>query len=157
LQKKFPQKNVVAIEKLEFNYSLSKKKTLGCATAIAYQFPLRLAFASTAHKVQGLTVKKPNCLVVDLKSVREHAQAYVILSRVQALNQLYILDCLCPHKITTCGKAVTELQRMFRNAENLSSVKRDLILSCSIRSFNKNFVDHMHEVCTSYMLTRNMA
>ena len=66
----------MAIEKLEFVYSISKNAKLGSATATAYQFPLRLAFASTAHKVQGLTIKKPSSLVVDLRSVRENAQAY---------------------------------------------------------------------------------
>ena len=78
LQKQFPDKNVLPIEMIEFQYSLSKKSNTGIATATAVQFPLRLAFASTAHKVQGMTVKKPNLLVVDLRSVREAAQAYVI-------------------------------------------------------------------------------
>ena len=80
VQKLYPNDNVVAIEKIEFIYSISKNAKNGSATATAYQFPLRLAFASTAHKVQGLTIKKPNSLVVDLRSVREHTQAYVILS-----------------------------------------------------------------------------
>ena len=141
IAQKFPDKNIVAIDKLEFNYSLSKKSSTGSAIAVAFQFPLRLAFASTAHKVQGLTVKKPNNLVVDLKSVRENAQAYVILSRVQALTQLYILDSLCPHKITACSKAITELERMERIAINSNDLSRNLILSCNIRSFNKNFCD----------------
>ena len=139
--KKFPDKNIVAIDKLEFTYSLSKKGSTGSATAVAFQFPIRLAFASTAHKVQGLTVKKPNHLVVDLKSVRENAQAYVILSRVQALSQLYILDSLCPHKITACGKAVAELDRMEKVSINCIMSNRSLILSCNIRSFTRNFVD----------------
>ena len=104
--------NVVAIEKIEFCYSISSSGKTGSATALAYQFPLRLAFASTAHKVQGLTVKKPNCLIVDLRSVRESAQAYVILSRVQSLQQLFIVGSLCEEKITACSKALSELERM---------------------------------------------
>ena len=95
-------------------------------------------------------MKKPNSLVIDLKSVREHAQAYVILSRVQALSQLYILDSLCPHKITACSKAVTELDRMMKNAINLIPFKKDLILSCNIRSFKKNFVDLLHDSCINF-------
>ena len=105
IQKKFPDKNVVGIERLEFSYSLSKKAN-GSSSAVAFQFPLRLAFASTAHKVQGLTVKKPTPLIVDLRSVRESAQAYVILSRVQSKEQLYILESLCPEKITSSSLAI---------------------------------------------------
>ena len=94
-QTKFLDRNVVGIEKLEFSYSLSKK-TNGRSTVVAYQFPLRLAITSTAHRVQGLTVKKPTPIVVDLRSIRESAQAYVILSRVQSKEQLYILESLSP-------------------------------------------------------------
>ena len=70
-----------------------------CTNFTATQFPLRLAFAATAHKVQGQTVKKPNHLVLNLKTVREAAQAYVMLSRVQELNQLFILDSVYANKI----------------------------------------------------------
>ena len=95
----FPSKNLTPIELLEFSYSISWKKNNTNSLAIATQFPLKLAFAATSHKIQGQTVKKPNHLVVDLRTVREPAQAYVILSRVQALSQLFILESVCPKKI----------------------------------------------------------
>ena len=141
VQKLYPNDNVVATEKIEFIYSISKNAKNGSATATAYQFPLRLAFASTAHKVQGLTIKKPNSLVVDLRSVREHAQAYVILSRVQSLDQIYILESLCPEKITACTKAITELTRMTSLALNENVGVQETIISCNVRSLNKNFED----------------
>ena len=73
IQQKFKGRLATPIERIEFQYSLSKKSTASNATAI--QFPLRLSFAATAHKVQGFTVKKPNHLVIDLRTVREAAQA----------------------------------------------------------------------------------
>ena len=126
-------------KKIEFQYSLSKKSNAGAATATVVKFPLRLAFASTAHKVQGMTIKKPNHLVVDLRSVREAAQAYVILSRVQALSQLFILESVCPDKITASAMAMEELDRMNKEAINKIQRKGESIVTCNIRSLNKNF------------------
>lgn len=52
-----------------------------------YQYPLRLAWASTIHKAQGLTLKEA---VIDIRSAREPGQAYVALSRVRTLGGLYL-------------------------------------------------------------------
>ena len=139
LQTQFPGKNVTPVDLMEFQYSLSKKGNDATATVI--QFPLKLAFAATAHKVQGQTVKKPNYLVVDLRKVREAAQAYVILSRVQALCQLFILEEVCAHTIRANDRAMEELDRMKSIALNLKQDSRPSFISCNIRSTSKNFHD----------------
>ena len=54
------------------------------------QFPLVLAWATTIHKVQGLTL---NELVVDMKGGRfSPGQAYVAFSRVKAFNKLHLIN-----------------------------------------------------------------
>ena len=53
------------------------------------QFPLRLAYAMTIHKAQGLTL---DSAFVDIRAAREPGQAYVALSRVRTVDGLHLKD-----------------------------------------------------------------
>ncbi len=53
------------------------------------QFPLRLAWAMTIHKAQGLTL---DSAYLDIRAAREPGQAYVAVSRVRTLAGLQFKD-----------------------------------------------------------------
>jgi hypothetical protein len=55
------------------------------------QVPLRLAYALTIHKSQGLTLDKS---IVDIRAAREPGQAYVAVSRVRTLAGLWLKDMI---------------------------------------------------------------
>lgn len=54
-----------------------------------FQIPLRLAWASTIHKSQGLTLPSA---YIDIRSAREPGQAYVAISRLKSLDGLHLRE-----------------------------------------------------------------
>ena len=125
-----------------------KKSYSSSAPAIALQFPLKLAWAITAHKIQGQTVAAPLSLVVDMTKVFEAAQTYVMLSRVQELNQLYIVKSVMRGKIYPDVKALAEYEQMKLKALKRKHINNNFILkiiSLNIRSLKKHMVDLISE------------
>ena len=96
-RKKFPKlaqlhPGCIFLERCVIQYSLTRDIKRVGSTATFVQFPIRLAACVTAHKMQGANIPYPTEVVMDLKSVFEPSQGYVMLSRVQRLEQIYILD-----------------------------------------------------------------
>ena len=54
------------------------------------QFPLKLAWGSTAHKVQGITIKKGTNVVVHGHEKIPSGMYYLMLSRAEEMDQIYI-------------------------------------------------------------------
>merc|ERR1712243_482822 len=100
------------IEKVNFPFSTSKSKKAVISTAMVIQFPLKLAFACTAHKIQGATIPKPNKAIINVTDTFTSAMVYVELSRVCALSQVLILDEFDRSKMYPNTKALDELERL---------------------------------------------
>ena len=148
LQNRFPGRNATPINKLEFAFGQSKKAYSTSSQATALQFPLKLAWAITAHKIQGQTIKKPNMLIADLSRVFEAAQAYVILSRIQDLNQLVLLGDVFSEKIYPSSQAIAELENMRRRtyvSAKTHTENRLKLVSLNIRSIRSHFADLFSE------------
>ena len=107
-----------SVERIMFQYSIAKKSKNVANTAKVIQFPLSLCFAATAHRFQGQTIYKPNTSANDFRTVFEAAQSYVMLSRVQALSQLFIIDSLPDNKFYASPKALMELERLVSKSLN---------------------------------------
>ena len=92
-----------------------------------------------------MTVKLPNCLVVDLRGRMQAAMAYIMFSRVKQMNQLFILGYLPEQKIFPSPDALDELNRMKKVSINSSLKKRrPLISSNNILSLRAHFKNMKH-------------
>ncbi len=71
------------------------------------QFPLRLAWAITIHKSQGLTFEKA---VIDAASAFAHGQTYVALSRCKTLEGL-VLSSKISESAVICDKEIIDFNK----------------------------------------------
>jgi len=87
------------------------------------QYPLRLAWAITIHKSQGLTFEKA---IIDAAAAFSHGQTYVALSRCKTLEGL-ILSTKISNNAIICDKEVSGFNKIVEEnqptAENLKEAK----------------------------------
>ena len=104
--RKFRQKIKGASD--DFVYIETREENSSRKGMVRRQFPMKLAFACTAHKVQGMTMQSA---VVGLKRVFEPGMSYVALSRTTSLQGLYITD-VNEKKIYAAPQITASMQEM---------------------------------------------
>lgn len=82
------------------------------------QIPLRLAWAMTVHKSQGMSM---DAAVVDLSDAFEYGQGYVALSRVRRLSGLYLIGA--NDRAFMVSHEILEKDRWFRMASEKAEMK----------------------------------
>ncbi len=122
--------NIVYIERSE--EPLKKKGT------VRRQFPMKLAFACTIHKVQGMTT---DCAVVSLKRIFESGMSYVALSRTTTLSGLHITD-FDENKIFCDPEISASLENMpkadFYNIQPILHIVQDSKMSSALKIIHHN-------------------
>ena len=134
------------IDKVNFPFSISKSKKSLINTAYVVQFPVKLAFACTSHKIQGATIHKPLKIIIDVQDIFMAAMVYVMLSRVCTLWQVLILNNFDESKMYPSQVALRELERLEKESRiihsNENEEKRSLkIFSLNCRSLKKHHLD----------------
>jgi hypothetical protein len=100
------------------------------------QYPIKLAWAITVHKSQGLTFDKA---IIDVGEAFADGQVYVALSRLRSLDGLILRTRIDPNVISTDKKIVTFSQTNNRPEELVSIMKnkqRDYIHHLITKSFD---------------------
>ncbi len=122
--------NIVYIERSE--EPLKNKGT------VRRQFPMKLAFACTIHKVQGMTTDRA---VVSLKRIFESGMAYVALSRTTTLSGLHITD-FDEKKIFCDPEISASLENMpkanFHNIQPILHIVQDSKMSSALKIIHHN-------------------
>jgi len=99
------------------------------------QIPLRLAWAITVHKSQGMSLDEA---VMDLSDVFEFGQGYVALSRVRRLSGLYILGW--NKKTFEVHPEVLEKDLAFHESSHAVEIAFDEMKQGELESMHKNFI-----------------
>lgn len=128
-----------------------KEETLGSFT----QFPLRLAWAITIHKSQGLTFEKA---IIDAGDAFAPGQVYVALSRCTSLDGLILKSKINPGRLFTDQRIVQFSKNISSSGklqQELNDARRQYYQKLLLASFDFRIaVNSCHEL-KEYLLENN--
>ena len=107
----------------------------GKVKASISQIPLRLAWAITVHKSQGMSLDEA---VMDLSSVFEYGQGYVALSRVRRLSGLHLLGW--NQKAFQVHPNILSTDESFRNFSEEARIAFSKIYKKDLDQMHDNFI-----------------
>lgn len=125
-------------ENIRYKYNKGEDKIEEEVMGTFSQFPLRLAWAITIHKSQGLTFDKA---VIDAGTSFAAGQVYVALSRLTSLEGLVLKSKIPMHSIRTDAQVVDFMQRMNSEGkvdEILQICQRNYLGQILLQSFRWN-------------------
>lgn len=110
----FSNNNVVTVDKhmwenVKYTYNKKAKKIEPEIIGRFFQFPIKLAWAITIHKSQGLTFDK---VIVDSVSAFAHGQTYVALSRCRSLDGMLLKSEIKPKSIIVDSRVIDFTKRL---------------------------------------------
>lgn len=138
-------------ENIRYKYNKGEDKIEEEVMGTFSQFPLRLAWAITIHKSQGLTFDKA---VIDAGTSFAAGQVYVALSRLTGLEGLVLKSKIPAHSIRTDFQVVDFMQRISSGdevAKILELCQRHYLGQILLQSFRwSHLVDGVAELKDSF-------
>ncbi len=145
-----------AWENIEYGYDEETHKVTETVKGVYTQYPIRLAWALTVHKSQGLTFSK---VIIDLgRGAFSSGQSYVALSRCTGLDGLTLKSPLTSRDIFV-NSAITSYTRLFNNqsliTRAIDEARADGYYREAASAFNKGDVSRAVELFVQAVSARN--
>jgi DNA-binding MarR family transcriptional regulator len=105
------------------------------------QLPLRLAWAITVHKSQGMSL---DAALIDLRRAFEYGQGYVALSRVRSLDGLHLLGF--NERALEVHPAVLSQDSYFRSASDQAERHYQEMTSAKLGNLQQEFLNSCYSV-----------
>jgi hypothetical protein len=122
------------------------------------QFPVRLAWAITIHKSQGLTFEKA---IVDAGASFAAGQVYVALSRLTSLDGLVLHSKINPSQVMTDERVLTFTEGSLQRNKQLDTVlraeQRQYAEKCLLQSFEGDKLVHALQEHNANLLKSSVA
>ncbi len=121
-------------ENVEYKWNEEKKRIEDNVTGTFTQYPLKLAWAITVHKSQGMTFER---VIADVGSSFAAGQVYVALSRCTSFNGLVLKSKIYPTSIKTDSRVMRFAQNELPETvliEEMNKGKADFYYSESRKS-----------------------